>query len=707
MKLAQFIQSEMEQLLTDWEEAALNIAPELHDQNSVVLRDHAREMLEFITEDLSSSLASEKSTHVVYGDNKAHVSGEGGMHGSERFGQGLSMLQMIQELRELRTRVAKAWGEKQQGLGAKDINELMRFVDAIEELIANSVSGYSAKKDQETRLIETILKASPDPFAIFDPDGRHLFLNKAMADLVDVPHRDIIGKTPRELGLSFAADFHNALTITVTTGQTQRLDWHHCLPSGRELDFDCHFFPVFNDRNEVETVVKISRDITERKQTEHQAWLNANFDLLTGIPNRRLFLDRLEQNLLEAKRKDSSFALLFIDLDRFKQANDLLGHEAGDRLLAQVAERISTKVRAMDTVARLGGDEFTLILKETGREGAKEAAMAVLTSLEQAFDVDSHRVSISGSIGLTVFPDDGKDIDQLMHNADQAMYAAKEHGGQRVQVYEPWMAQSESEHMRLYRELDGALSENQLEVYYQPIIDLRTGAISGAEALLRWNHPYKGLLTPDAFLSLTEQSEMTDSIHVYVLEQAMSCSLQWQDPSGEAFPVNINESPGSFLTRSLVDEWGARLTRIGLDGSRITLELTPASLYNIRASGFNPVESLGLAGLQLYLAIDDFGIEPFSPKAVQDFRMNSVKVDRELVRNAGRGGDADRILETVIVMAHAMDVKVVGVGVETDEQLQFLSRAGCDYAQGFLFSRPLRQDDFEALLEKDRQKQAS
>jgi len=584
---------------------------------------------------------------------------------------------------------------------------LVRFNEAIDQLIANSVSSFSALKEQETRLIETMLKVSPDPVAIFDPDGRHLFLNKAMADLINATHRDIIGKTPLELGLDLGKELHDAITTTVTTGQTQRSEFHHCLPLGRELSFDCHFVPVFNDRNEVEVVVETSRDITERNQNECQAWRNANFDALTGLPNRRLFLDRLEQILLEVERKDSSFALLFIDLDCFKQANDQLGHKAGDRLLAQVAKRISSGFRAMDTVARLGGDEFTLILKETGREGAIEAAKALLTSLEQAFDVDSHRVRISGSIGLTVFPDDGRDADQLMHNADQAMYAAKKRGGQQVQVYESWMAQSESEHMRLNKELDGALREDQLELYYQPIIDIRFGGIAGAEALLRWNHPVKGLLTPDAFLSITEQSSMADSIAAYVLEQAVTCSLRWRDLNDKAFPLNINESPASFFTRSLVEQWRARLGQAGFDESQITLELTQASLNNIRASGFNPVESLGLKGLRLHLAIDDFGIEPFSLRTLQQLQMDSIKIDRELIKEAGQGGNADRILEAIIAMAHAIDVQVVGVGIETDEQLQFLSRAGCDYAQGFLFSRPLREDDFEALLSQDRQKKAS
>ncbi|MBL3558211.1 MULTISPECIES: putative bifunctional diguanylate cyclase/phosphodiesterase [Marinobacter] len=702
MKLVQFIHAEMEQLLKDWEEAALEIAPELRGEDTRALEDHAREMLEFITEDLKARQTDRDLARIAEGNANSSVSIAAEKHGSERHNQGLSMLQMIQELRALRVRVMQDWREAEQGLTTDDIGELLRFVEAIDQLISDSVASYSLRKEQQTRLFEAMLKVSPDPSAIFDPTAKVLFLNHPMADLASTQVHEAIGKTPLELSLGFATDLEDAIAETVITGQFQRREFHCPLPSGSGRYFDCQLVPVFNDQHEVEAIAKTSRDITERKQAEHQVWTSANYDSLTGIPNRRLFLDRLEQNLLEAERRGNSFALLFIDLDRFKQANDQLGHRGGDQLLAKVAERISSNVRAMDTVARLGGDEFTLILKETDREGAMQTAKALLANLEGVFDVDSHRVHISGSIGLTVFPDDARDVDQLMHNADQAMYAAKEQGGHQVQVYESWMAHSESEHMRLNRELDHALSENQLEVYYQPIIDLRTGAIAGAEALLRWNHPTKGLLPPSAFLSVTEQNGMTDSINSYVLAQAVNCSLRWRHLNGEAFPININESPASFFTRSLVDQWQERLTQADLNESRIIMELTPASLNNIRASGFDPVKNFSLAGLRLHLAIDDFGMEPFSLRALQEFRMDSIKVDRELINNAGQGGDADRILEAIIAMAHAIDIRVVGVGVEKDEQLQFLTRAGCDYAQGFLFSRPLRQDDFEALLNQER-----
>lgn len=700
MKLAHFIQTNMERLLEEWEGAVLEIAPELKGKDSIALRDHAREMLGFIIEDISTSHTIGESARKALGKGKALVSDVGKDHGQDRHRLGMSVHQLVQELRSLRARVTKAWGYEQRGLTGKDIDELVRFNEAIDQLVATSMSSFSALNDQVLRLIETMLKASPNPAAIYEPDGKHLFINEAMSDLANATHRDFIGKTPCELGLDIASELNDAITIAVTTGETQRRELYHCSQSGRVLYLEYQFVPVFNDQNEIEAVINMSRDTTERKQAEYQAWRGANYDTLTGIPNRRLFLDRLEQTLLEAERKGSSFALLFIDLDLFKQANDQLGHKAGDRLLAKVAERINTKVRAMDSVARLGGDEFTVILKETSRNGANEAAKALLTNLEQMFNIDSQQIHISASIGLTLFPEDGNNANQLIDNADQAMYAAKKQGGHQVQVYESSIAHSRLDHIRMSLELDNALKQNQLEVYYQPIIDIRTGAICRAEALLRWNHPDKGLMTPTTFLGVTEQSGLTDKVSSYVLNQAVICQHRWFDLEGKVYPININESPASFVTRNLVDQWQARLTQIGLEKSWITIELTPASFNNIYAAGFNSVKSLGLPDSRLKLAINDFGIEPLSLLALQEFKLDSVKIGRELIKDAGKGGDADRILGSIIAMAHAIDVQVVGVGVETDQQLQFLARVGCDYAQGFLISRPLAQDDFEALLKQ-------
>ncbi len=432
MKLTHFIQTEMEQLLGGWEEAAPKTVSALKGKGCCALKDQAREMLELVTQDLDTSQPKDESARKAFGTGKSPALGFDSAHGTHRFQRDLSILQMIRELRAL---VTRAWGCEQRGLTEKDIDELVRFNEAIDGLIAHLVPSFSAHRGQDTRLIETMLRTSIDPAAIFDTTGEPLFIETEIADLVNAPQRNVIGETPLELVLDLATELLDAITTTVATGETQHREFHHGVP----FNFECQFVPVFNDRNEVEAVVKTSRKITERKQTNFQAWRSVNFDSLTGLPNRQLFLDRLEQTFLEAQRESSSFALLLIDFDCFKQAKYQLGQETGDRLLEQVAERISAKVRAIDTFARLEGEEFTLILKKTGSDGAKKAAKGLLSSFEQAFEVDSQRVQLSAIIGLTLFPDDGKNIDQMMHNAHCAKDAAKGHGGQQVQFYESWM----------------------------------------------------------------------------------------------------------------------------------------------------------------------------------------------------------------------------------------------------------------------------
>ena len=300
MKLAQFIQTRMEPLLQDWEDAVLEIAPELTGEGSRALRDHAHSMLEFICRDLATAQTRDESVRQALGETQAPASAE---HALDRVKQGLSMFQMVQEFRALRARVSAAWGKEKRSFTEDDIAELVQFNEAIDQLIANSVSRFSALKEQGTRLIETMLKASPDPAAIFDRDAKLLFTNTAMADLVNASPRDLIGRTPRELGLDFAVELQEEVAATVTSGKSQRRQFHCRSPSGRELDFDCQLVPVFDDQNNVEAVVTNSLDITESKQAEYQVWRNANYDSLTGLPNRRLFMDRLEHTLLEANER--------------------------------------------------------------------------------------------------------------------------------------------------------------------------------------------------------------------------------------------------------------------------------------------------------------------------------------------------------------------------------------------------------------------
>lgn len=433
MKLAQFFQTGQKQILKNFGLTRASISSVITNEQGYTLEGYTREMLDMISEDLRRPRAAP--------DLSRNISAEAGLEvpepdDLEHHVKDLAMFQKIQELRTLRATVMHAWSNSRHGLSTEDINALLRFNEAIDQLMVSSVAGNTSPKKRDVYLFEATMKVSPDPSAIFDPSGKLLYLNTPMADIANTTMRAGRGKTPLELDLVCAAELHKAIRAAVTTGTAQRMEFSYPSPSGKELYFDSQLVPVFDNGSNVKAVVKISRDITERKQAERDIWRSANFDLLTGIPNRRLFLDRLEQTLLESKRSNRSFALLFIDLDHFKQANDQLGHEAGDRLLKQVAERIGTKVRAMDTFARLGGDEFTLIFKDVNHEEATNAAGVLLASLQQPFSVDSHLIHLSGSIGVAMFPEDGADTQQLLNNADQAMYAAKKRGGHQVRLYQ-------------------------------------------------------------------------------------------------------------------------------------------------------------------------------------------------------------------------------------------------------------------------------
>lgn len=704
MKLSTFIQREMEALLEEWENTAGTIAPNLKGADREALRDHARGMLEFVARDIERRQTAREQTAKSKGQGEAESSSEptaAERHGSVRKAQGLSLDEMALEHRALRASVTRLWSIAQGGLETGDIDELVRFNEAMDQLLGDAIGGFSAQKEQQARLFETVLSFSPDPSGIFAPDGKLIYANRAMCDVLRTSPREAVGKDLFELGASFAGQIQDCLEHSVATGDLSKAEVIHVAPSGDELIFDCLLAPVRDKQGKIEAVAKTSRDITKRKANEYRIWRNANFDALTGIPNRRLFLDRLAQPLKESNRRDTGFALLFIDLDRFKETNDQLGHSAGDLLLKRVAERLSRCIREVDTLARLGGDEFTVILKDVAEPDKVEAiADTILAQLERPFRVQAHTVHISGSIGVTLFPRDGATADKLMRNADQAMYSAKQQGGHRHCFYKPAMEYTQSEHSNLARELQLALARDQFRVYYQPVIDLGSGALCQAEALLRWEHPQKGLLSPVTFLGVAEQMGLVDGINAFVRGQAIAHSREWSDAQGAPFPISINASPGSFFTRPLTAHWRSGFDPEALAGSSITVELSESSLASACANSADLIRSLGQNGIGL--AIDDFGVGPFSIMALKECGVNCLKIDQAIVQNIQGTGESGILADGIICLAHSMGLKVVAEGVETDEQRRYLAEAGCDYAQGFLFSEPLPQEQFHALLQQSR-----
>ncbi len=435
-RLADFIRAEIEPILEDWEAFAKTL---LHARrmDKTGLRDHARDMLLVIADDLESQqneaeqVAKSKGFGPEgFGETWAEV------HGGERQTSGFSVMETVSEFRALRASVVSHWSKTYPTVTGEQLEDLTRFHEAIDQAVAESLEQYATEKEMETRLFGAILVASPDPIFVLDPAGRFVYANEATVSLFAQDSKAIIGQTAFDLGFSFAADFQRNLEKVVADKCTYRGKFVHTFSSGQGERFEYLLAPVLDEHKNTEATVCILRDVTERALAEEKIWHNAHHDLLTGLPNRRLFLDRLEQEVKHAKRSSLPLSVLFMDLDGFKEINDSLGHEAGDRLLFEVAERLSGCVREEDTVARLGGDEFTVIL--TGahqREDVEHVAQTVIDALARPFHLAQKSVRISASIGISRYPQDAAMPVALLQAADQAMYEAKRSGSNRMCFY--------------------------------------------------------------------------------------------------------------------------------------------------------------------------------------------------------------------------------------------------------------------------------
>ncbi|RZA33501.1 MAG: EAL domain-containing protein [Lysobacteraceae bacterium] len=449
-----------------------------------------------------------------------------------------------------------------------------------------------------------------------------------------------------------------------------------------------------------------SDDISSRKHSEEtirqftrKLERRAHYDTLTGLPNRALFRDRLEQAIRRAEDEAGQVALLFIDLDRFKEVNDLLGHDAGDLLLVEAAQRIQGCVRKGDTVARLGGDEFTVILTEAGELIHVEAvAQTILDALALPFRIRDEVLHIAGSIGIARYPDDARDPEELMRNADHAMYRSKSGGRNQLTFFEANMQAAAIRRLKLLAELRHAVPGKQLELYFQPVVELATGTIVKAEALLRWHHASGVLLTPDSFIGVAEESGLIHEIGEWVFRTAADQASRWSQLLGHGFQVSINKSPLQFQPQAQTDcaNWVSYLEAIGLDPRCINVEITENLLLNLSESVMSKLGTLQASGMQV--SIDDFGTGYSSMSYLKRLDIDYLKIDQSFIAELVHDNFSRTITDTIIVMAHRLGLKVIAEGVETPEQRDCLVRSGCDYGQGFLFSRPLPAAEFERLL---------
>jgi diguanylate cyclase (GGDEF)-like protein/PAS domain S-box-containing protein len=544
-----------------------------------------------------------------------------------------------------------------------------------------------------------VVDASSSELYIFDADSLRFVQANASAQLnLGYTMQELEGMTPLDIKPEFERTGFDQLLAPLRHGEQEQITFEtvHRRKDGSSYPVEIRLHISRNERPPV--FFAVIQDITERKEVQERLRYLANYDSLTGLPNRALLQDRLEQAMMDARRRQRKVAVMFVDLDRFKMINDTLGHDAGDSLLKMAAERLTRSVRANDTVARLGGDEFMVVLKDLPEvEDVPLVANKILASFSRSFVIDGHELFVTPSIGISISPDDGTDAKTLLKHADSAMYHAKDSGRNRFEFFAAEMNAKIGKRLALDTALRVALERGEFLLHYQPQVDLRTGHIMGAEALVRWNHPERGLIPPDEFIPLTEETGMIVPLGEWVLRTACRQLKQWHAAGFADCRMAVNLSARQFRDHNIGDMVQRVLTETELEPKFLELEITESLLLKSNISGMDLI----LAELRkqgLSLSMDDFGIGYSSLSYLHRYPFTILKIDRSFVRDISAGSNAAAIVRAVIAMAHNLGMKVVAEGVEMDAQLSFLTEHNCDAMQGFLFSKPVTADAFEQLL---------
>ncbi|RTL54468.1 MAG: EAL domain-containing protein [Rhodocyclaceae bacterium] len=574
---------------------------------------------------------------------------------------------------------------------------------AIAGLLLDASARCEAERamSKQLNLIAQLLETIPNPVLYKDAQGRYLGCNKAFEAFMGYAREDMIGKTVYDISPREVAEVHDHMDqLIFKTPGIQSYEGVATHRDGSRRDVMFYKAPFNNADGSVAGLVTVIVDITERKRAEELIWHQANYDSLTKLPNRRLFYDRLAQSLRMAHRGSLQLALLFIDLDRFKEVNDSLGHNVGDELLAEAARRIGACVRESDTVARLGGDEFTVILPDLAdTDDAERVVLSILDALSAPFALGNDIAYVSASIGVTLYPRDADNAEALLKNADQAMYAAKAEGRNGFSYFTPSLQARAVDRLRIGNDLRQALPSGQLEVYYQPILDLHSGQIVKAEALLRWHHPERGMVSPAVFIPLAEELGLINEIGDWVFHQAAHMAALWHRanaalPATQRFPVQVavNKSPRQFSSACDEGVWIDYLKGIGVPPSCVAVEITEGLLLDERPEIKARLMNFRDAGMQI--SLDDFGTGYSAMAYLKRFEIDVLKIDQSFVRDLMTDPGDLAISEAIIAMAHKLGIAVVAEGIESEEQRKLLADAGCDFGQGYLFSRPVPAEQF-------------
>jgi diguanylate cyclase (GGDEF)-like protein/PAS domain S-box-containing protein len=544
----------------------------------------------------------------------------------------------------------------------------------------------------------TVFEYSKEGIMVTDVDNKIVSVNRSFIEITGYSAEEIVGQDPKILssGLQPPEFYDSMWAVIAETGSWQGEVWDR-RKNGEVYPEALTIIRVKNVEGAIINHLAIFSDISERKIAQERIQQLAHYDVLTGLPNRVLFSDRLEQAIISAQRNHTNIALLFLDIDRFKQINDTLGHGVGDRLLQNVGQRLLGCVREQDTVSRQGGDEFIVVLSDAGSAGAELVAQKILQSIIQPYVIEQHDLRITASIGIAVYPDHAQDSESLIKYADVAMYQAKESGRNCYLSFHPAMNESSYERLKLENALRGALERNELRVYYQAQVNLQDGRVIGCEALVRWQHPELGMIYPDKFIPLAEETGLIVSINHWVLEQAIQQCRIWRDAGFKALTMSVNLSALQFRQHNLLQQIKDLLDKYDLPPGVLDLELTEGILMQGVERTLATLHELSAMGV--ILSLDDFGTGYSSLSYLKRFPIQQLKIDQSFVRDVITDASDATMVRTIILMAHSLKLDVIAEGVETQEQAEFLMQSGCERAQGYHFRRPVTAEEFGLLLQ--------